>query len=834
MSSTQGQVRSKIDFPPPRSRHAPKTFSGRYDEVDSFLKEFENLAKTYGLSNDDRFDYVLRYVKRSVREIIEGLQEFADKDWTVFADTLRSLFDHAKLDKRFKEKDLTNFISKSRKGRIQSLYDFHKYQRKFTRIGGWLHQKKKINDQEYRKYFWKGIPRVTQKKLEDRMLQVNPKLPRSDPFPIDVIISAADHIFDISRFYDEDSEDSIGEDSEDEDDTSSSEEEDSSSEESDSETEKKKSKAKPKKKFRAKPKVKDEPISHPPSTTSKYQKDTDEVADLIDKLQRLNLSDPGYAALYFRIISKAPNTSGFLTKPRQRAGESSPRTNASTTSPSQPANNGTFECFFCGEQGHGLRRCAQADVMIKAGTIIRSTDGRITWPDATTILRNGSETILSAINRELAFRSRIKVDRPASTNVIREASPMELTYPADATDYEESDEENEKVETLDHGLVYAQELFPVVRTKDAKKEKTRASRFDGVFPPPLSRPTAPLSKDKEKKPNPDPIAAMLPPPQFYEGEVVIKTHNTDSDDDNIIEDVIMEDATLDPASKRIKRKEPSTQRQDKAPKIPKLPKPITSTPHILPRLSPPVPVQSRPQSQCQKDFDSQDLFKKICGTPITISLQQILGSSPTMAKQMQEYLRVTRLSNKPQVNTIGRATLYDPIDARLISLRMTFENDYTVDTLIDCGSELDIINRQTCIKAQLPINTSLTTYMRDAGQHDTIMHGKCHGINLKAGNLVTTTDLWVGNKVPFSLLLGRPWQRRNRISIDERETGTWLCRRNPHGDIIWEACVVPARHAEDFLNSAHFFGQSPPSPDILIANMTLNLEQDDQENKPKI
>ncbi|KAF8189927.1 hypothetical protein K438DRAFT_1971425 [Mycena galopus ATCC 62051] len=36
------------------------------------------------------------------------------------------------------------------------------------------------------------------------------------------------------------------------------------------------------------------------------------------------------------------------------------------------------------------------------------------------------------------------------------------------------------------------------------------------------------------------------------------------------------------------------------------------------------------------------------------------------------------------------------------------------------------------------------------------------------------TDLWVSQTAPFSLLLERPWQRGNLVSIDEREEGTYL------------------------------------------------------------
>ena len=90
---------------------------------------------------------------------------------------------------------------------------------------------------------------------------------------------------------------------------------------------------------------------------------------------------------------------------------------------------------------------------------------------------------------------------------------------------------------------------------------------------------------------------------------------------------------------------------------------------------------------------------------------------------MQDYMRITRTPNVNAINKtnpLGHTMTYDPHYAQLISIQMTLDNNKTVDTLIDCGLELDIINKQTCIKSQIPINTSASTYMQDTGQHDTL------------------------------------------------------------------------------------------------------------------
>jgi hypothetical protein len=108
-----------------------------------------------------------------------------------------------------RENDLQKFTVKFKESHIRDLYDFHS-QRKFTHIGGWLRQKSKITEEGYLRYFWHGIPKTTPKKLEERMLQANPTLDRS---PLQTI-EAAEHIFDISRFYDDD-DNSEGSDKED-------------------------------------------------------------------------------------------------------------------------------------------------------------------------------------------------------------------------------------------------------------------------------------------------------------------------------------------------------------------------------------------------------------------------------------------------------------------------------------------------------------------------------------------------------------------------------------------------------------------------------------------
>ena len=58
------------------------------------------------------------------------------------------------------------------------------------------------------------------------------------------------------------------------------------------------------------------------------------------------------------------------------------------------------------------------------------------------------------------------------------------------------------------------------------------------------------------------------------------------------------------------------------------------------------------------------------------------------------------------------------------------------------------------------------------------------------------TSLYVGNKAPFDLLLGRPWQRGNYISIDERLDGTYLQFKDKGLRVNYEILVTPDKEVD--------------------------------------
>jgi hypothetical protein len=64
-------------------------------------------------------------------------------------------------------------VKECKEKKMKNLSAWREYGRKFITVGGWLLKKKKITDEEYVTYYWNGIPKALQVKLENCLLASN-------------------------------------------------------------------------------------------------------------------------------------------------------------------------------------------------------------------------------------------------------------------------------------------------------------------------------------------------------------------------------------------------------------------------------------------------------------------------------------------------------------------------------------------------------------------------------------------------------------------------------------------------------------------------------------
>src|SRR5215469_7120738 len=203
---TRTQSRTDLsvwDLPAAGTPSAPKTFTGRYDEVEDFLHDFHNMAEQYNLTKEQRFARISRYVNRKTQRIIDGIHGYYTKDWKKFEEDMLRMFEADKAKKRCVVDDLEKFVDEWQERRIDSIADFRKYERRFARLGGWLHSQELIDDTKYAKLFWKGLHQRTRKKLKHRILTVQSHIDITIPFPMKVIQETAEFVYDTRAFDEE-------------------------------------------------------------------------------------------------------------------------------------------------------------------------------------------------------------------------------------------------------------------------------------------------------------------------------------------------------------------------------------------------------------------------------------------------------------------------------------------------------------------------------------------------------------------------------------------------------------------------------------------------------
>ncbi|KZP15610.1 hypothetical protein FIBSPDRAFT_692344, partial [Athelia psychrophila] len=98
-----------------------------------------------------------------------------------------------------------------------------------------------------------------------------------------------------------------------------------------------------------------------------------------------------------------------------------------------------------------------------------------------------------------------------------------------------------------------------------------------------------------------------------------------------------------------------------------------------------------------------------------------------------------------------------------------------IRAIIDTGSELNIVNKRICDSRILrPVDMQQTMTIADANGGRGKLIGIVEDVPLHCGTVKTMASLYVGIHVPYEMLLGRPWQKDNQVSIEERKDGTYI------------------------------------------------------------
>ena len=795
-----------------------------------FIHHYERLCAQNNVTNDaEKCEMVLRYCSKREKQTIKNISGYAEKSWGRLRENILRLYD-ADLDtRRYKVKDVRNFANKQKEKKIRDLAGWKKYCRAFIRIAGSLLSEGKLSETEYATYFWQGIARTLRIRVENRILAKDPIRDLSDPFTVEEVDTAAAAILQRDRFdcafedTDSEGDSSYGE--------SSSESDDESSEsESEDEKEKRKRRAK-KKKSRTRMHKKETRRPFPDSDDeSPFRKKRtiseprQEVEGLIKQMNLLARDEPDYGIAYYRALKLDPDITKIVAEPSLRRGEQrylvrSAATYQQTSAPqslvpqnSQPApyhpapppaqsiqypqpaqpiqypppaqpiqypppvqypqyhpptmappRGSEMTCYGCGEKGHGMNRCSTIGELVDKGLLVKDIAGRIIYPDGSAIRRMPNETYAQAFEREQAPK----------THLITIADNQ--GYSSDSEDDWKPTEQSENSDWLDdtdrEDVFAVQDVhwdsYGVDRPEKSIAAKKRTV-MEGVYPPRLKD----ISAAKENRPaNPEtgrPIRVgkeKVIPVQEKSKEPFGKSRNPleqmpvdsnvprydPSQDSQIIED------------KNGKRSSIQKKPQEEHPNQAKLPD-----------------KRMARQSAISEHVNVLNVLDRVLNTRVEVAVGEIIGVSRELSNQLVNAMKFKSPKAAEAAGFTAFSEGFPPASQGLL-IKIRVECDgIPIEAIIDTGSQLNIVKESICKnRIKRPIDCNATMAMNDANGGKGRLNGIVKKVPLDFGSVRTVGNLFVGTHVPFDLLLGRPWQRGNRVSIDELEDGTYLVFKDP-------------------------------------------------------
>ncbi|KAJ7432687.1 hypothetical protein FB451DRAFT_1065206 [Mycena latifolia] len=399
-------MKTSLDMPLRRSKEAPKTFKGKYSEVDAFLRHYDKLLRKCHVTDaKEQCELIIDYCSTKVAEYIKSEEHYISPDWVKLREEIRNYYDAEKVDQRYLPADLSAFTRRSARKACHTLGQWKTYYRKYKAIAGNM-GKNKMEEDKIAGYFWLGIHVSLRKELNAIIRVQHPNRDTSKAPAMAHVKAAAEEYFKRDQFpanlldardygyygVHELASESSGSDSC----TSDS---DTTSEDSDSEEEgSKKWKKRFKEKLEHKKKGRKEKERH----KDKHSKKRSEFEEIIEKLNTMNIRDPHHGSVYYKAIKMDPLVAQCIHREPLKIQESIPTTqrqvpphmdlptrqawSVEAAGPATYPNNipqgeRPFNpaCFGCGKTDHRINNCMAISALTDRGLIRRHPEtGRLT------------------------------------------------------------------------------------------------------------------------------------------------------------------------------------------------------------------------------------------------------------------------------------------------------------------------------------------------------------------------------------------------------------------------------------------------------------------------
>ncbi|KAJ7572357.1 hypothetical protein C8J56DRAFT_1068979 [Mycena floridula] len=550
-----------------------------------------------------------------------------------------------------------------------------------------------------------------------------------------------------------------------------------------------------------------------------------------------------------------------------------------------PATMQSFQeegCFGCGLGGHMLRNCQRVNDLIMEGLVTRDDLGRLRYLNGNLVRRiNGlylADSVVRTINSQAPALSTFLAEIDEASNRTMQVNWAGESYPAQVyakTDKQAGTGREAREKVNDRSRAPPNSTSAIGREIRAENRPIQGHVHQPqpvkVVPKPVSPDNAMTQRPAYRSENPVPVPREGLQTRGLKPALVPMDKTAGQSP---------QQAELRPPADPVPEPIPFDARKTRFVPTDDVVMKEVNNGHVS---SNEAWKRNPRQSELQRRVDVKALMRKILKTPIAVTMEEYLGTSREMAEEVTKLLRFKNAKSltddEAVLLTALQAEMYYPEQEDYYGDDESDDSDYPdisnptsniamsremtlpegrdraplitimfecqgkpINAILDSGSMLNIVREDVfAASIRYPKKAEERITMRDANGNDGELVGLSRSVRLDIGTISTRANLHIGSTtLPYQMLLGRPYMLDNKVSIDERDEGTFVIFE-PDGQDRWELFTNPAElmrvHTVDTQMDLTGYGGCyavldaiiPGSPKMLQDDFTHTMESEEPE-----
>jgi hypothetical protein len=185
----------------PRATKTPNFDGATGEPIIEFLTDYNEIADTHYLTDQQKVEYILKYIPPSQKDLWRSLKGYTTGDWTTFSKELEKLYPDIDAATRYSKQALYKLVNMSARTRMRDEKDVFDYYRRFLAISNPLHSSGQISSDERNSEFFRGFHSFDRSSMANRLYPLHLNCPRNKPYDLKDVFAVAQGYFADLQFY---------------------------------------------------------------------------------------------------------------------------------------------------------------------------------------------------------------------------------------------------------------------------------------------------------------------------------------------------------------------------------------------------------------------------------------------------------------------------------------------------------------------------------------------------------------------------------------------------------------------------------------------------------